>query len=56
MKEKINVTIVEKNDRIGKKIMSTGNGRCNYSNINLFPMYYNNEEKFFSDRIKYERT
>ena len=44
MKEKINVTIVEKNDRIGKKIMSTGNGRCNYSNINLFPMYYNNEE------------
>lgn len=44
LKEEINVTIVEKNDRIGKKIMSTGNGRCNYSNINLFPEFYNNQE------------
>lgn len=26
------VTIFEKNDRIGKKILATGNGKCNYSN------------------------
>lgn len=26
------VTIYEKNDRVGKKILSTGNGRCNFSN------------------------
>ncbi len=28
-----NVTILEKNVRIGKKILATGNGRCNYTNI-----------------------
>ncbi len=25
------VTIYERNDRIGKKILSTGNGKCNFS-------------------------
>ena len=29
------VRILEKNSRIGKKLLVTGNGRCNYSNINL---------------------
>ena len=27
--EKIEVTILEKNDRVGKKILSTGKGKCN---------------------------
>lgn len=27
------VTILERNPRIGKKILATGNGRCNYTNI-----------------------
>ena len=27
------VTIIEHNDRVGKKILSTGNGRCNYTNL-----------------------
>ena len=26
------VTVYERNDRIGKKILSTGNGKCNFSN------------------------
>lgn len=26
------VTVYEKNDRVGKKLLSTGNGRCNFSN------------------------
>lgn len=42
--EEVNVLILEKNERIGKKLLSTGNGRCNYSNINLLPNYYNNQE------------
>jgi len=29
------VTILEKNKRIGKKLLATGNGRCNLTNINL---------------------
>lgn len=28
------VTILEKNPRVGKKILATGNGRCNFTNIN----------------------
>jgi predicted flavoprotein YhiN len=27
------VTIFEKNDRIGKKILATGNGKCNITNL-----------------------
>ena len=26
------VTIYERNDRVGKKLLSTGNGKCNFSN------------------------
>ena len=29
------VTILEGNDRVGKKILSTGNGRCNLGNVNF---------------------
>ena len=36
------VTIAEKNDRLGKKILVTGNGRCNLTNKNI-----NAEQGFF---------
>ena len=32
MTGKMQITIYEKNDRIGKKILATGNGKCNFSN------------------------
>lgn len=35
------VTIFEKNTRVGKKILSTGNGRCNFTNINIDLEKYN---------------
>ena len=35
------VTIYEKNDRIGKKILATGNGKCNFSNLVLDDTCYN---------------
>lgn len=42
------VVIIEKNDRIGKKIICTGNGRCNLSNKNLVTdtsyVMYNNRK------------
>lgn len=28
------VTVFERNDRVGKKILATGNGKCNFSNLN----------------------
>lgn len=36
--------ILEKNARIGKKILATGNGRCNLLNANL------SEDRFYGDR------
>lgn len=29
------VRLFERNDRVGKKLLATGNGRCNYTNISL---------------------
>lgn len=29
------VTLLERNDRVGKKLLATGNGRCNYTNLNI---------------------
>ena len=34
------VTIVEHMDRVGKKILSTGNGRCNMTNLYMEPECY----------------
>ena len=45
-----NVTIFEGNDRLGKKILSTGNGKCNLGNLNV------DESRYYSsspDKLKY---
>lgn len=42
LKDKVRVVIVERLERVGKKILSTGNGRCNFSNINMIASKYNN--------------
>ncbi|MFH0975121.1 MAG: NAD(P)/FAD-dependent oxidoreductase [Spirochaetota bacterium] len=46
--KKINkVTLFEKQDRIGRKILSTGNGRCNISNKNIdIANYHGHNTKF----------
>lgn len=43
-----NVTILERNPRIGKKILATGNGRCNYTNINTNITHYSGENPKFA--------
>ena len=41
------VLILERNDRVGKKILATGNGRCNYTNKYLsINNYHGNNPKF----------
>ncbi|MCR5102412.1 MAG: aminoacetone oxidase family FAD-binding enzyme [Butyrivibrio sp.] len=35
------VIIIEKTDNIGKKLSITGNGRCNMTNLDMRPEYYN---------------
>lgn len=42
------VLLLERNDRVGKKLLTTGNGRCNYTNLNLTSNNYHGENKNFS--------
>ncbi len=35
------VCVIEHNDRVGKKILSTGNGKCNLTNTKISPDCYN---------------
>ena len=44
-----NVTVFEKNDRVGKKILATGNGRCNLSNTDILPNIYSNSQ--FAEKL-----
>ncbi len=36
----LRVALLEKNDRVGKKLLATGNGRCNLTNKNVNPEKY----------------
>src|SRR5690554_1817721 len=42
------VTILERNHRVGKKILVTGNGRCNFTNINTEISHYNGDNPKFA--------
>ena len=37
------VTIYERNDRLGKKILATGNGKCNLGNLQLSVADYHSD-------------
>ena len=41
------VTLFEKNDRVGRKILATGNGRCNFSNQQYPGGEYNKNAEMF---------
>lgn len=43
-----NITILEKMQRVGKKILSTGNGRCNLTNRNISSEDYDGNTEFLS--------
>ncbi|NLK01349.1 MAG: NAD(P)/FAD-dependent oxidoreductase, partial [Clostridia bacterium] len=47
------VTILEKNPRVGKKILATGNGRCNYTNMDIdISRYHGMNPKFALSALK----
>lgn len=50
-KKGADVTIVEKMDRVGKKILATGNGRCNMTNMNSYISYYYGAEPSFISSV-----
>ena len=38
---RLNVAILESNDRVGKKLLATGNGKCNLTNLDMNIVHYN---------------
>ena len=42
------VTILEKSEKIGKKILASGNGRCNLTNINQGAEFYRSDDANFA--------
>lgn len=42
----MHVTLIERLDRVGKKIMAAGNGRCNLSNENMDAAFYGHAAPF----------
>lgn len=44
-------TIVEHMDRVGKKILSTGNGRCNLTNLHMGPECYRSGDAGFPMKV-----
>lgn len=50
--EKASVTILERKDKIGKKILATGNGRCNFTNKNMSAScYYTDDISFVEETL-----
>jgi len=54
------VTVLERLDRVGKKILATGNGRCNLSNIDLDIAHYHGANPKFAfgamSRFDFQQT
>lgn len=50
-REGAGVTIVEHMDRVGKKILSTGNGRCNMTNLDMRPECYHCGQPAFPMKV-----
>lgn len=45
----LTVTVLERADRVGKKLATTGNGRCNITNTALNPERYHGDRDFAAD-------
>ena len=45
----VQVLLMERQARVGRKLLATGNGRCNLSNLNACGRCYHGEEKAFAE-------
>lgn len=43
LSEDYEVTLIEKNSKLGKKLLASGNGKCNFTNIKDYQDKYNND-------------
>ena len=49
---KNSTVIIERQSRVGKKILATGNGRCNITNRNASPEHYHGDEKIIKSVLE----
>lgn len=45
------VTLFERNDSLGKKLLLTGNGKCNFTNLDMHADYFSFEEGSNADKV-----
>jgi len=50
-REGCQVVLLERNDRVGKKILATGNGKCNFSNRDMGIVHYYGEDLSTAENI-----
>lgn len=56
IKDNVGVDIIEENDKVGKKILATGNGRCNLSNVNMNKYSYSCDINKYLNRFSVAQT
>ena len=56
LNKNLNITILERLDKLGKKILATGNGRCNLSNELINEHCYRSNNDDFLKSINYEES
>jgi len=42
------VILLERSERVGRKLLLTGNGKCNFTNLDMDPEYYHTEKDSFA--------
>lgn len=45
------VLVIEQKEKAGKKILATGNGKCNFTNMNQTPECYRSDDSAFAGRV-----
>jgi predicted flavoprotein YhiN len=45
------VLVLEQKEKAGKKILATGNGKCNFTNLNQAPEYYRSDNSSFAQKV-----
>ena len=47
--ESVQIILMERQARVGRKLLATGNGRCNLTNLHAMEQGYHGEEAAFAD-------
>ena len=50
----LSVTVLEHMDKPGKKILATGNGKCNFTNLKMSPRCYYGDHGLVQEILKHK--